>query len=159
VGRAGARRSQLFEFLILEARRPAELDHILRKRGELPQSVPALIRKVAPLRQDESEFLENDEGIVANRLKIESAVSNAKAFLAVQKEIRSFDQYLWRFVAQASSTAACSMAHIPARTARVRRHERRSEKRRLPFVGSTICYAQCSGRMVNDHVNLLPLQS
>jgi DNA-3-methyladenine glycosylase I len=95
-----------------------------------------------------------DEGIVRNRLKIESAVSNARAFLAVQAESGSFDRYVWGFVGGAPRQNAWRMPRqIPARTAESDALSKDLQRRGFRFVGSTICYAfmQAVG-MVNDHL-------
>jgi DNA-3-methyladenine glycosylase I len=94
-----------------------------------------------------------NEGIVRNRLKIATAVTNAKAFLAVQKEFGSFDKYLWQFV---DGKPVCNRRGaaeaLPARTAQSDALSKDLLKRGFKFVGSTICYAfmQAVG-MVNDH--------
>jgi DNA-3-methyladenine glycosylase I len=91
-----------------------------------------------------------DEGIVRNRLKIESAVTNARAFLAVQKEFGSFDAYVWRFVEGAPRVNRGD--RVPAKTAQSDALSKDLLKRGFRFVGSTICYAfmQAVG-MVDDH--------
>jgi DNA-3-methyladenine glycosylase I len=96
----------------------------------------------------------NDEGIIRNRLKIESAVSNAQAFLAVQKEFGSFDKYIWRFVGgKPLVNKRRTRGSVPARTRESDAMSEDLKKRGFKFVGSTICYAhmQATG-MVNDHV-------
>jgi len=94
-----------------------------------------------------------DEGIVRNRLKIDSAVSNAQAFLAVQREFGSFDRYIWGFVGGKPIRNARKGKDIPARTAQSDAMSKDLQKRGFRFVGSTICYAfmQATG-MVNDHL-------
>jgi DNA-3-methyladenine glycosylase I len=94
-----------------------------------------------------------DPGIVRNRLKVASAVTNARAFLAVQKEFGSFDAYLWRFVGgKPIQNRRTSLKKIPARTPESDAMSKDLIKRGFKFVGSTICYAfmQAVG-MVNDH--------
>jgi hypothetical protein len=95
-----------------------------------------------------------DAGIVRNRLKIDAAVTNARAFLAVQKEFGSFDKYIWQFVG-ASPEGQPPGRPSPHRrpNAGIRRMSRDLKKRGFRFVGSTICYAfmQATG-MVDDHV-------
>jgi len=93
-------------------------------------------------------------GIIRNRLKITSAVQNAKAFLAVKKEFGSFAAYIWRFVGgRPIMNARHSLRQIPARTLESDAMSKDLKKRGFNFVGSTICYAfmQAVG-MVNDHV-------
>ena len=95
-----------------------------------------------------------DPGIVRNKLKIASAVANAKAFLEVQREFGSFDRYLWRFVDGKPRQASLkSLQQIPARTADSDAISKDLKQRGFNFVGSTICYAfmQAVG-MVNDHM-------
>ncbi len=95
-----------------------------------------------------------DEGIVRNRLKIESTVSNAAAFLAVQREFGSFDRYIWQFVG-GKPIVGNRRTHkqIPASTPESDAMSKDMKKRGFRFVGSTICYAfmQATG-MVNDHL-------
>jgi DNA-3-methyladenine glycosylase I len=95
-----------------------------------------------------------DEGIVRNRLKIESTVTNARAFLAVQKEFGSFDAYVWRFVGgKPLQPLRKTPKAIPARTAHSDALSKDLQRRGFRFVGSTICYAfmQATG-LVNDHL-------
>jgi len=95
-----------------------------------------------------------DPGIVRNRLKVESAVTNARAFLAVQKEFGSFDRYLWAFVGGAPIlNARKGHGDVPARTAESDALSKDLKHRGFRFVGSTICYAymQAVG-LVNDHL-------
>jgi DNA-3-methyladenine glycosylase I len=95
-----------------------------------------------------------DAGIVRNRLKIESTVDNARAFLAVQKEHGSFDAYVWRFVAgRPLVNRPAARSGVPARTDVSDAMSRDLKKRGFRFVGSTICYAfmQACG-LVDDHV-------
>ena len=94
-----------------------------------------------------------NEGIVRNRLKIASAIQNAKAFLAVQKEFGSFDRYVWQFVGGKPLVNAWKMGtRLPATTRESDAMSKDMKKRGFNFVGSTICYAfmQATG-MVNDH--------
>jgi len=94
-----------------------------------------------------------NEGIVRNRLKIASAVSNAQAFLKVQKEFGSFDRYIWSFVGgKALNNRVKGNGDVPAKTEVSDRMSKTLTKRGFRFVGSTICYAfmQATG-MVNDH--------
>jgi DNA-3-methyladenine glycosylase I len=95
-----------------------------------------------------------NEGIIRNRLKIDSLVKNAKAFLAVQDEFSSFDRYIWQFVGgRPKVNAQDKIADVPARTAESDAMSKALQKRGFTFVGSTICYAfmQAVG-MVNDHL-------
>jgi DNA-3-methyladenine glycosylase I len=145
--------SALFEFLILEgAQAGLSWETVLRKRDNyraaFDQFDPAKVasydaRKVATL-------LENP-GIIRNRLKINSAVSNAVAFLELQSEFGSFDKYLWQFVGGKPLKRKRGEA-VPPRTAISDKLSKDLSKRGFRFVGSTICYAfmQAVG-MVNDH--------
>ena len=95
-----------------------------------------------------------DPGIVRNRLKVESAVTNARAFLAVQREAGSFEAYVWRFVGGAPRVnRRRSLAQVPPRTAESDALSRDLKARGFRFVGSTIVYAhmQATG-LVNDHL-------
>jgi len=95
-----------------------------------------------------------DAGIVRNRLKIEAAIANAKAFLAVQDEIGTFDKYVWGFVGhEPKQNAWKSIREVPAKTPQSDAMSNDLKRRGFKFVGSTICYAfmQAVG-MVNDHV-------
>ncbi len=146
----------LFEFLILEgAQAGLSWITILRKRDHYRSVFAGFdARKVARFDARKIERLMQDEGIVRNRLKIESAVSNAAAFLAVQKELGSFDAYVWSFVAaKPKKRPPRSRAAVPASTGESDALSRDLKKRGFRFVGSTICYAfmQACG-LVDDHV-------
>ena len=96
----------------------------------------------------------NNPGIIRNRLKIASAIKNAKAFLKVQNEFGSFDAYIWQFTGGATTVnSRRSMKQVPARTAESDAMSKDLKKRGFSFVGTTICYAfmQAVG-MVNDHL-------
>jgi DNA-3-methyladenine glycosylase I len=92
----------------------------------------------------------HDEGIIRNRLKIESTISNAKAFLEVQKEFGSFDEFIWSFVG--GKPLRRNHKSLPATTPESDEMSKALKKRGFRFVGSTICYAymQACG-LVNDH--------
>ena len=145
----------LFEFLILEgAQAGLSWETILNKREAYRQAFagfdPALVARFTAKRV---ERLLKDPGIVRNRLKIKSAVSNARAFLEVQDEFGSFDAYLWRFVGGAPRVNRWrALKQIPPKTTESDALSRDLLKRGFKFVGSTICYAfmQAVG-MVNDH--------
>jgi DNA-3-methyladenine glycosylase I len=146
----------LFEFLVLEgAQAGLSWLTILRKRENYRRAFdgfdPAKVARYTPAR---IARLMRDAGIVRNRLKIESTVSNAKAFLAVQKELGSFDRYLWNFVGgEPLQPRRRSIKDVPARTELSDRISKHLQKRGFRFVGSTIVYAylQAVG-VVNDHV-------
>jgi DNA-3-methyladenine glycosylase I len=146
----------LFEFLVLEgAQAGLSWDTILGKRENYRAAFGGFDpKKVSRYSEQKIESLMGDEGIVRNRLKIESVVKNAKAFLQVQKEFGSFDRYVWQFVrGQRKVNARTSLKQIPARTEESDAMSKDLKKRGFSFVGSTICYAfmQAVG-MVNDHM-------
>ncbi len=145
----------LFEFLILEgAQAGLSWDTILRKRENYRAAFSGFDpKKVARYDQRKTRRLLRHEGIVRNRLKIASAIENAKAFLAVQKEFGSFDRYIWQFVGGRPLVNAWRLGQkVPARTPGSDAISKDLRKRAFSFVGSTICYAfmQATG-MVNDH--------
>ena len=145
----------LFEFLILEgAQAGLSWDTILRKRENYREAFDGFDpAKVARYDRRKVQALLRDEGIVRNRLKIASAIRNARAFLAVQKEFGSFDRYIWRFVDGKPRVNAWRRGQrVPARTAESDAMSKDLKKRGCNFVGSTSCYAfmQATG-MVNDH--------
>ena len=146
----------LFEFLILEgAQAGLSWETILKKRDNyrdaFDQFDPAIIAKYGHKKR---QSLLSNPGIVRNRLKIEAAIQNAKAFLAVQKEFGSFDQYIWIFVGhEQRHNARKSMKEVPAKTPESDAMSKDLKRRGFKFVGTTICYAfmQAVG-MVNDHL-------
>jgi len=145
----------LFEFLILEgAQAGLSWDTILRKRENYRAAFDGFDpAEVARYSRRKVEALLRDEGIVRNRLKIESAIRNARAFLAVQKEFGSFDRYIWQFVEGKPRVNAWHLGERGrARTAESDAMSKDLKARGFKFVGSTICYAfmQAVG-MVNDH--------
>jgi len=146
----------LFEFLVLEgAQAGLSWDTILRKRQNYRAAFNRFDpKKISRYAKRKLDALMRNEGIVRNRLKIESAVRNAKAFLLVQKEFGSFDRYIWQFVGgRPQVNARRNMRDVPARTAESDAMSKDLKRRGFAFVGSTICYAfmQAVG-MVNDHV-------
>ena len=146
---------RLFEFLILEgAQAGLSWETILRKRDAYRAAYddfdPARVARYTPKKV---ERLLADPGIVRNRLKIESSITNARAFLGVQKEAGSFDAYVWRFVDGTPRDNAVRRAgDVPASTPQSDALSKDLKKRGFRFVGTTICYAfmQATG-MVNDH--------
>jgi DNA-3-methyladenine glycosylase I len=146
----------LFEFLILEgAQAGLSWDTILKKRENYRRAFDDFdAEKIARYDEQKLEALLTDPGIVRNRLKIASAVGNARAFLAVQDELGSFDAYVWRFVDGAPIQNRWRRSdEVPAATAQSDVMSRELKRRGFNFVGSTICYAymQAVG-MVNDHL-------
>jgi DNA-3-methyladenine glycosylase I len=146
----------LFEFLILEgAQAGLSWDTILRKRKNYRAAFNHFDpKKISRYDKRKLDSLMRNEGIVRNRLKIESVVKNAKAFLEVQKEFGSCDRYVWQFVGgKPKVNAREKLDDVPARTAESDAMSRDLKKRGFTFVGTTICYAfmQAVG-MVNDHM-------
>ncbi len=145
----------LFEFLILEgAQAGLSWETILKKRDNYRRSFDNFDpRKVARYDASKVAALLADPGIVRNRLKVNSAVQNARSFLAVQREFGTFDAYIWQFVGgKPRRNAWRDTKDLPARTAESDAMSRDLLERGFKFVGSTICYAfmQAVG-MVNDH--------
>ena len=146
----------LFEFLALEgAQAGLSWATVLKKRENYRIAFDGFEpRKVAGYNAAKVRSLLSNEGIIRNRLKINSAVANAKAFLAVQKDFGSFDAYMWGFVGgRPRQNRWRTMAEIPAQTKESEAMSRDLIGRRFRFVGPTICYAhmQATG-MVNDHL-------
>ena len=147
---------RLFELLILEgAQAGLSWDTILKKREHYRRAFAGFDpRKVARLGKREQAALMKNPGIVRNRLKIESTVTNASAFLAVQKEFGTFDRYVWQFTGgKPVQNRRRSTKEVPAVTPESDAMSKDLKKRGFRFVGSTICYAfmQATG-MVNDHL-------
>jgi DNA-3-methyladenine glycosylase I len=146
----------LFEFLILEgAQAGLSWETILKKRDNyraaFDQFDPARIAKYGDKKR---QSLLADAGIVRNRLKIDAAIQNAQAFLALQKEGLTFNDYIWSFVDhEPKQNAWQSIQDLPAKTPESDAMCKDLKKRGFKFVGSTICYAfmQAVG-MVNDHL-------
>jgi len=145
----------LFEFLTLEgAQAGLSWSTILDKREDYRKAFAGFdVTKVARFDKRRIERLMLNPGIVRNRLKIESTVTNARAFRKVQKDFGSFDAYLWPFVgSRPLQHRFAAMADVPAKTELSDALSKDLKKRGFRFVGSTICYAfmQAVG-MVNDH--------
>ena len=146
----------LFEFLILEgAQAGLSWETILRKRPAYRLAFADFdFEAVARFGPRDIRRLLKDDGIVRNRLKLESAVQNAKAVIAVRDEFGSFHAYLWRFVGgKPLRNRRRRQADVPARTPESDAMSKDLRRRGFNFVGSTICYAymQAVG-MVNDHL-------
>jgi DNA-3-methyladenine glycosylase I len=147
----------LFEFLTLEgAQAGLSWETILKKREAYREAFlnfdPERVARFTPARV---ERLLRNPGIVRNRLKVNSTVGNAKAFLAIQDELGSFDAYVWGFVGgRPRVNRRKTLESIPARTADSDTLSRDLLRRGFKFVGSTICYAfmQAVG-LVNDHTS------
>jgi len=146
---------KLFEMLILEgAQAGLSWLTILRKRENYRTAFAGFEpEKVARFNAARVSRLLNDEGIVRNRLKIESTVSNARAFLQIQQEFGTFDTYIWQFVGKPRTNAWKFMKEVPPMSPESDAMSKDLKKRGFRFVGSTICYAfmQAVG-MVNDHL-------
>jgi DNA-3-methyladenine glycosylase I len=144
-----------FEFILLDgAQAGLSWLTILKKRDNYRVAFdnfdPELVARYHE--QHIAQLLENP-GIVRNKLKIRSAIQNARAFLDIQEEYGSFDSYIWRFTnGQTIVNAWKSVADIPAKTSEAEAMSKDLKKRGFNFVGPTICYAymQAAG-MVNDH--------
>jgi len=146
----------LFEFLVLEgAQAGLSWETILKKRDAYREALDDFDPDViARYRAPKLARLLENPGIIRNRLKIASLVTNARAFLEVQKEFGSFDAYVWRFAPDAPKlNAPKTLKDLPARTAESDALSKDLLKRGFKFVGSTICYAfmQATG-LVNDHL-------
>jgi DNA-3-methyladenine glycosylase I len=146
----------LFEFLILEgAQAGLSWSTILNKRENYRKVFDGFDpARVAPYNRRKIQQLLRDPGIVRNKLKIASAIENAKAFLRVQNEFGSFDLYIWQFVGgKPLVNSRESLKQVPARTEESDAMSKDLKRRGFNFVGSTICYAfmQAVG-MVNDHI-------
>ena len=147
---------KLFEFIILEgAQAGLSWDTILQKRARYREVFDGFDpEKIARYSKQNVRALLKDAGIIRNRLKIESAIGNAKAFLQVQEEFSTFDSYIWRFVGGSPKQNAWKThKRVPPRTPESDAMSKDLRKRGFRFVGSTICYAfmQATG-MVNDHL-------
>lgn len=148
--------NRLFEFLILEgAQAGLSWDTVLRKRENYRAALDGFDPvQVARYTEPKIAELLVNEGIIRNRLKVRSAVQNAKAFLKVQDKFGGFDGYVWSFVdGRPVVNRWNSISEVPVSTETSDRLSKDLKKRGFNFVGSTICYAfmQATG-MVNDHV-------
>ncbi len=146
-----------FEFIVLEgAQAGLSWETVLKKRARYRQVFANFDpKKVASFSKKKIAALLKDAGIIRNRLKVESAVSNASAFLAVQKEFGSFDRYIWDFVGgKPIKSRPKTLKDFPARTELSDRVSGDLKKRGFRFVGSTIVYAhlQATG-LVDDHAH------
>ncbi len=145
----------LFEFLVLEgAQAGLSWSTILKKRESYRAAFDDFdIEKVADYGEDKIGRLLQDPGIIRNRLKIRSTISNARAVLSIRKEFGSFDSYIWGFVdGETIRNSWRELKEIPAKTPEAEAMSKDLKKRGFTFVGPTICYAfmQAVG-MVNDH--------
>jgi DNA-3-methyladenine glycosylase I len=146
----------LFELLTLEgAQAGLSWSTILRKREGYRAAFAGFDpASVASFGANDVDRLLLDPGVVRNRLKLESAIANARATLAVQEEVGSLDSFLWSFVGGSPKVNGWrTLAELPAETAESRAMSKELKRRGFRFVGSTVCYAfmQAAG-LVNDHV-------
>ncbi len=147
---------KLFEFLLLEgAQAGLSWLTVLKKRPAYREAFDRFdFNKVANYNEHRIQSLLNNPGIIRNRLKIRSAVTNAQAFLRTREEFGTFNKYIWSFVDN-KPVKNCwrSLKSVPAKTVLSDRISRDMKSRGFSFVGSTIIYAhmQATG-MVNDHV-------
>jgi DNA-3-methyladenine glycosylase I len=147
--------AKLFGFIVLEgAQAGLSWETILQKRARYREVFDGFDeKKIACYDKKKVRELLADAGIIRNRLKIGSTISNARSFLKIQEEFGTFDAYIWQFVGgQPKQNARKSHKQVPARTAESDAMSKDLKKRGFRFVGSTICYAfmQATG-MVNDH--------
>jgi DNA-3-methyladenine glycosylase I len=152
--------TKLFEFLVLDAMQAGlSWQTVINKRENFRKAFDNYdIENIARYRQAKIDRLLKDEGIIRNKLKVNSAVTNARAFLKVQKEFGSFDKYIWGFVGGKPLVNRCeALKDIPAKTSEAEAMSRDLKKRGFSFVGPTICYAfmQAAG-LVNDHLITCP---
>ena len=145
----------LFEFLVLEGHQAGlSWETVLRKREAYREAFDNFdVKRVAEYDKKKLRALLADARLIRNRLKMNAAVANAKAFLEVQREFGSFDKFVWKFVGGAAvAKRNWKGAHPPATTPESDAMSKELKKRGFRFVGSTICYAlmQAVG-MVNDH--------
>lgn len=147
---------KLFEFLLLDAAQAGlSWITILRKRENYRKAFDRFdYHKIAKYDEKKIKQLLENEGIIRNRLKVNSAVKNAQAFLKVQKEFGSFDRYIWQFTdGKTLTNRRQTLKDVPPKTPESDAMSRDLKLRGFSFVGSTICYAfmQAAG-LVNDHM-------
>ena len=139
---------KLFEFLILETFQAGlSWITILRKRENFRKAFDNFdYKKIAKYGDDKYESLLQDAGIVRNKLKIKATISNAQAFMEVQKEFGSFSDYIWAFTdGKPIKNGYKSLSEVPATTALSDKLSKDLKKRGFKFIGTTICYAYMQG--------------
>ena len=145
-----------FEYLILDTFQAGlSWRTILHKRGNFRRTFDNFNPKIiAGYNEKKLKSLMNDSGIIRNRLKIRGAVKNAKAFLKIQRELGSFDKYIWQFTGYKTiDNKQKSLSAIRSKNKESETMSRDLKKRGFTFVGPTICYAYMQGAgMVNDHL-------
>ena len=145
-----------FEFIILDGFQ-AGLSWwtILQRREKLRQAFNEFDpEKIAQYTQTDMERLMNTDGVIKNRLKINAAITNAQAFLKIQKESGSFDSFIWQFTnGRTKQNSFSKMSELPAETKESQAMSKELKAKGFKFVGPTICYAymQAAG-LVNDHL-------
>ncbi|MEX0781957.1 MAG: DNA-3-methyladenine glycosylase I [Dehalococcoidia bacterium] len=153
----------LFERLMLEGFQAGlSWSTILAKRENFRRAFDGWdAERIAAYGPDDIARLMADAGIVRNRLKVEAAVKNARAFLAAREEFGTFDAYIWGFARpSAEGPAPVTFAEVPATTPESDAMSKALKKRGFTFVGSTICYAfMQSVGMVNDHLATCPIRT
>ncbi len=147
---------KLFEFMLLDAFQAGlSWKTILHRREGFRQAFDGFeIEKIAAYQEDKIQQLMQDTRIIRNQSKIRSSVTNAQAFLKIQKEFGTFDRYIWQFTGGTTLYSNLTeLSQIPARSPESDAMSKDLIRRGFKFVGSTICYAfmQASG-MVNDHL-------
>jgi DNA-3-methyladenine glycosylase I len=146
---------KLFEYLLLDSFQAGlSWQTILNKRENFKKAFDTFdVKKIAKYDKTKKARLMRDKGIIRNRLKIDSAVDNAKAFLEIQKEFGSFNMYVWQFVGnKPKQNRFKNMSDIPAISKESDALSKDLKKRGFRFVGSTIIYAFMQGAgLVNDH--------
>lgn len=147
---------KLFEFLLLDnAQAGLSWKTILHKRENYRAAFDNFEpEKIARYNARKIESLLKNPGIIRNRLKVQSAVTNSQRFLEIQDEFGSFDAYIWQFVEGRTIRNQCkTLKDIPATSAESDAMSKALKKRGFKFVGSTICYAfMQSAGLVNDHI-------
>lgn len=145
-----------FEFILLDTFQAGlSWRTILHKRENFRQAFDAFgYEKIATYDDEKVNELLNNQGIIRNRLKIRATISNAQAFMKIQSDLGSFDQYIWTFVnGKPIVNAWSTMKDIPATSPESDLMSRDLKKRGFKFVGSTTCYAfMQAGGLVNDHL-------
>ena len=146
---------KLFEFLLLDAFQAGlSWSIVLKKRESLRRAFSGFDpAKISRYDNSNVEKLLQDPGVIRNRLKVESAISNARSFISVQKEFGSFDKFIWQFVNfETIRNKWRAIQSIPVKSKESDEMSKDLKKRGFKFVGSTICYAfmQAAG-LVNDH--------
>lgn len=147
----------LFEFLILEGAQAglSWITILKRREGYRKAFADFDVQKVAAFTAEDEERLMNDPGIIRNGLKVKAAITNAKQFIAIQKEFGSFADYMWGFLPDKKPILnnVQTLGDVPARTEISDAISKDMKKRGFKFFGTTICYAhmQATG-MVNDHL-------